>query len=90
MNDYAITVSAEYLDPIKDALYCEAPASRVRRSVQTAVYEIVRTMSSSSPGGVESDSTAETNPYGYARLANSSMIFWLPLLLICLSPSPST
>ena len=36
MNDYAITVSAEYLDPIKDALYCEAPASRVRRSVQTA------------------------------------------------------
>jgi len=45
MNDYAITVSAEYLDPIKDALYCEGPASRVRRSVQTAVYEIVRTMS---------------------------------------------
>ena len=36
MNDYAITVSAEYLDPIKDALYCEAPASRARRSVQTA------------------------------------------------------
>src|SRR5258706_11681191 len=51
--------------------------------------EIVRTMSSSSPGGVESDSTAETNPYGYTRLANSSMIFWLPLLLMrcpsCLS-----
>ncbi len=44
MNDYAITVSAEYLDPIKDPLYCEAPASRVRRSVQTAVHEIVRTI----------------------------------------------
>ena len=37
-------MSAEYLDPIKDALYCEAPASRVRRSVQTALHEMVRTM----------------------------------------------
>jgi isoleucyl-tRNA synthetase len=45
MNDYAVTVSAEYLDPIKDALYCEAPGSRVRRSVQTAVYEMIRTVS---------------------------------------------
>ena len=44
MNDYCITVSAEYLDPIKDALYCEGPASRVRRSVQTAVYEMIRTV----------------------------------------------
>ena len=25
MIDYVVTVSAEYLDPIKDALYCEAP-----------------------------------------------------------------
>jgi isoleucyl-tRNA synthetase len=44
MNDYCITVSAEYLDPIKDALYCEAPGGRVRRSVQTAVYEMIRTI----------------------------------------------
>src|SRR4029453_9474590 len=49
--------------------------------------EIVRTISSSSPGGVESDSTAETNPYGYARSANSSMIFWLPVLLMRCPPS---
>ena len=27
MVDYVITVSAEYLDPVKDALYCEAPGS---------------------------------------------------------------
>jgi isoleucyl-tRNA synthetase len=45
VNDYAITVSAEYLDPIKDALYCEAVGGRVRRSVQTAVYEMIRTIS---------------------------------------------
>jgi isoleucyl-tRNA synthetase len=44
MNDYAITVSAEYLDPIKDALYCEAPGSHVRRSVQTALHEMVRSL----------------------------------------------
>ncbi len=34
MNDYVITVSAEYLDPIKDALYCEAPD--VARAAQRA------------------------------------------------------
>jgi isoleucyl-tRNA synthetase len=45
VNDYAITVSAEYLDPIKDPLYCEAAGGRVRRSVQTAVYEMIRTIS---------------------------------------------
>jgi isoleucyl-tRNA synthetase len=44
MNDYAITVSAEYMDPVKDALYCEAPGSPVRRSVQTALYEMVRSL----------------------------------------------
>ncbi len=44
MNDYFVTVSAEYLDPIKDALYCEGSASRVRRSVQTALYEMIRTI----------------------------------------------
>jgi isoleucyl-tRNA synthetase len=42
--DYAITLSAEYLDPAKDALYCEAPSSRARRSVQTALYEMARTI----------------------------------------------
>jgi isoleucyl-tRNA synthetase len=44
MNDYVITASAEYLDPIKDVLYCEAPAARPRRSVQTALYEMTRTI----------------------------------------------
>jgi isoleucyl-tRNA synthetase len=43
MNDYMVTVSAEYLDPVKDPLYCEAPDGRVRRSVQTALYEMIRT-----------------------------------------------
>jgi isoleucyl-tRNA synthetase len=41
--DYMVTVSAEYLDPVKDALYCEAAASRVRRSVQTTLFEMLRT-----------------------------------------------
>ena len=44
MNDYVITVSAEYLDPVKDALYCEAASSPARRSVQTALYEMTRTL----------------------------------------------
>jgi isoleucyl-tRNA synthetase len=44
MNDYVITVSAEYLDPAKDALYCEAPGAPARRSVQTALYEMTRTL----------------------------------------------
>ncbi|HVZ74523.1 MAG TPA: isoleucine--tRNA ligase [Polyangia bacterium] len=44
MNDYVVTASAEYLDPVKDALYCEAPGGRVRRSVQTALYEMTTTI----------------------------------------------
>ncbi|HEY2901611.1 MAG TPA: isoleucine--tRNA ligase [Polyangia bacterium] len=44
LTDYTITVSAEYLDPIKDPLYCEAANSPIRRSVQTALYEMVRTL----------------------------------------------
>jgi isoleucyl-tRNA synthetase len=44
LTDYVITVSAEYLDPVKDALYCEAAGSPTRRSVQTALYEMVRTL----------------------------------------------
>jgi isoleucyl-tRNA synthetase len=42
--DYVVTVSAEYLDPVKDVLYCEAPNSPSRRSVQTVFYEMVRTI----------------------------------------------
>ena len=45
MVDYVVTVSAEYLDPVKDALYCEGPASPARRSVQTALYEMLRALS---------------------------------------------
>jgi isoleucyl-tRNA synthetase len=44
MNDYVISVSAEYLDPVKDALYCEGTDSKARRSVQTALYEMTRTI----------------------------------------------
>lgn len=44
MVDYLVTVSAEYLGPIKDALYCEGANSPERRSVQTALYETVRTV----------------------------------------------
>jgi isoleucyl-tRNA synthetase len=44
MVDYVVTVSAEYLDPIKDGLYCEGASSKVRRSAQTALYEMVRTI----------------------------------------------
>ncbi|MDX2021928.1 MAG: isoleucine--tRNA ligase [Deltaproteobacteria bacterium] len=42
--EFCIVTSAEYLDPIKDALYCEAPDSRARRSVQTVLNEMIRTM----------------------------------------------
>jgi isoleucyl-tRNA synthetase len=45
MVDYVVTISAEYLDPIKDALYCEGAGSLPRRSVQTALYEMLRTLS---------------------------------------------
>jgi isoleucyl-tRNA synthetase len=44
MVDYVVTVSAEYLGPIKDPLYCEAADARQRRSVQTVLYEMVRTI----------------------------------------------
>ncbi|HJX51815.1 MAG TPA: isoleucine--tRNA ligase [Polyangia bacterium] len=43
--DYVVTVSAEYLDPVKDVLYCDAPGSASRRSVQTVFHEMVRTIS---------------------------------------------
>ena len=44
MVDYVVTVSAEYLDPVKDILYCEAANSHSRRSVQTVFHEMVRTI----------------------------------------------
>ncbi len=44
MTDFAITVSAEYLDPVKDALYCEAAGAPARRSVQTTLYEMLRAL----------------------------------------------
>ncbi len=44
INDYAIALSAEYADPVKDVLYCESPGSPARRSVQTAFYEMIRTL----------------------------------------------
>src|SRR5438128_11346403 len=37
-----VDLSAVYLDVSKDTLYCEAPASRARRSAQTAMYHILR------------------------------------------------
>jgi isoleucyl-tRNA synthetase len=42
--DYVVTVSAEYLDPVKDTLYCDAPQSASRRSVQTVFHEMVCTI----------------------------------------------
>jgi isoleucyl-tRNA synthetase len=44
MNDYVITASAEVLDPLKDPLYCEATAGRPRRSAQTMLHEMIRTI----------------------------------------------
>jgi isoleucyl-tRNA synthetase len=44
MVDYVVTVSAEYLGPIKDPLYCEAKDSPERRSVQTTLLEMVQTI----------------------------------------------
>jgi len=41
MTDFAIMISAEYLDPIKDVLYCEGLSSPGRRSAQTTLFEMV-------------------------------------------------
>jgi isoleucyl-tRNA synthetase len=38
----ATDLSALYLDVSKDTVYCEAPASRARRSAQTAMFHILR------------------------------------------------
>jgi isoleucyl-tRNA synthetase len=37
-----VVLSSLYLDLSKDTLYCDAPASKSRRSAQTAMYEILR------------------------------------------------
>jgi isoleucyl-tRNA synthetase len=39
-------LSALYLDVSKDSMYCEAPASRARRSGQTAMFHILRGLTS--------------------------------------------
>ncbi len=39
-----VDLSALYLDILKDRLYCELPAGRLRRSAQTAMYEICRNL----------------------------------------------
>ncbi len=39
-----VDMSALYLDILKDRLYCELPAGRLRRSAQTAMYEICRNL----------------------------------------------
>jgi len=40
---FTIELSAFYLDVLKDRLYCSARDSRLRRSAQTALFEILRT-----------------------------------------------
>jgi isoleucyl-tRNA synthetase len=37
-----VDLSSIYLDASKDTVYCEAPASRERRSAQTAMYHVLR------------------------------------------------
>src|SRR6185436_20048349 len=37
-----VDLSSIYLDASKDTMYCDAPASRERRSGQTAMYEVLR------------------------------------------------
>ncbi|HEY6148855.1 MAG TPA: isoleucine--tRNA ligase, partial [Thermoanaerobaculia bacterium] len=44
VNFCATTLSAFYLDVIKDRLYASSPASAARRSAQTALYRLGRTL----------------------------------------------
>ncbi len=39
-----VDLSSLYLDILKDRLYCEVPAGRLRRSAQTAMHEICRNL----------------------------------------------
>jgi isoleucyl-tRNA synthetase len=41
-NFCAVTLSAVYLDLLKDRLYCSGPASPLRRSAQTALHRLAR------------------------------------------------
>ena len=43
-NFCAVTLSARYLDMIKDRMYCSAPADATRRSAQTTSYAIAQTL----------------------------------------------
>jgi isoleucyl-tRNA synthetase len=43
-NFCAVDLSAFYLDVLKDRVYTSGPASRLRRSAQTAMYEILVTL----------------------------------------------
>jgi isoleucyl-tRNA synthetase len=40
-NFCVVEMSSFYLDVLKDRLYCEAPAGPLRRSAQTALYEVL-------------------------------------------------
>ena len=40
---FTVDLSSLYLDVLKDRLYCSAKGSRLRRSAQTALFEILRT-----------------------------------------------
>ncbi|MFW6136715.1 MAG: isoleucine--tRNA ligase [Candidatus Aminicenantaceae bacterium] len=42
-NFFTVTLSSYYLDVLKDRLYCSAPASKARRSAQTALFQLLRT-----------------------------------------------
>ncbi len=44
VNFCAVDLSALYLDMLKDRLYCSHPHSRKRRSAQTALYFLARTL----------------------------------------------
>lgn len=44
VNFCAVDLSALYLDMLKDRLYCSHPASHERRSAQTALYHLARTL----------------------------------------------
>lgn len=44
-NFCTVTLSARYFDIIKDRLYIMAPASRLRRSAQTALYQVADALS---------------------------------------------
>ena len=45
LNNYcSVDLSSLYLDIVKDRLYCEGPGSTARRSAQTALHAILRTL----------------------------------------------